>query len=128
MLILRKLSFLSERTLLLVARVVVDPKVADVLVSARERYPFALSPIAWLPRVRLLLRLGRSGPNLEPGTMHIHVTNGPRNGLNIGRKVGPCPGIRRRWVLGSVHAFSQAVHAANTYRPRFQVRARPSES
>jgi len=29
-------------------------------------------------------------------------------------------------VLGSVHASSQAVHAAKTYRPRFQVRARPS--
>ena len=28
-------------------------------------------------------------------------------------------------MLGSVHAFSQAVHAANTYRPWFQVRARP---
>ena len=25
-------------------------------------------------------------------------------------------------MLGSGHAFSQAVHAANTYRPRFQVR------
>jgi len=50
--------------------------------------------------------IGRSGPNLEPGTMRVHVTNGPRNGLNIGRRVGPCPGSRRRWVLGSVHAFS----------------------
>jgi len=29
-------------------------------------------------------------------------------------------------VLGSVHAVSQAVHATNTYRPRFQVRTRPS--
>ena len=63
------------------------------------------------------------GPNLEPGTMRVHVTNGRRNGLNIGRKVGPFVGSRRRWVLGSVHAFSQAVHAANTYGPRFQVRA-----
>jgi len=43
--------------------------------------------------------LGRSGPNLEPGTMRVYVTNGPRNGLNIGRKVGPCPGSRRRWVF-----------------------------
>ena len=33
--------------------------------------------------------LGRSGLNLEPGTMRVNVTNGPRNGLNIGRKVGP---------------------------------------
>jgi len=65
--------------------------------------------------------LGRSGPNLEPGTMRVYVTIGSRNGLHIGRKVGPCPGSQRRWVLGSGHAFSQAVHAANTYRPRFQV-------
>jgi len=71
-------------------------------------------------------RVGRSGPNLEPGTMRVYVTNGPRNGLKIGRKVGPSPGSQRRWVLGSVHAFSQAVHAANTYRPRFQVKTRPS--
>jgi len=29
-------------------------------------------------------------------------------------------------VLGSVRAFSEALHAANPYRPRFQVRTRPS--
>jgi len=56
--------------------------------------------------------------------MRAYVTNGPRNGLHIDRKVGPCPGSRRRWVLGSVDGFSQAAHAANTHRPRFQVRAR----
>jgi len=70
--------------------------------------------------------VGISGPNLEPGTMRVYITNGPQNGLNIGRTVGPCPGSRSRWVVGNVHAFSQAVHDANTYRPRFQVRARPS--
>jgi len=48
--------------------------------------------------------LGRSGPNLEFGTMRVYETNSPRNGLHIGRKVGPCPGSRRRRVLGSVHA------------------------
>jgi len=68
----------------------------------------------------------RSGPNLEPGKMRVCVRNGPRNGLNIGRRVGSCPGSRRRWVLGSVHAVSQAAHAPNTYRPRFQVRFRRS--
>jgi len=70
--------------------------------------------------------LGRSGPNLELGKMRVYVTNGPRSGLHIGRQVGPCPGSRRRWVLVSARAFHQAAHAANTYRPRFQVRARPS--
>jgi len=50
-------------------------------------------------------RIVRSGPNLEPGTMRVYVTNGPRNGLNIGWKVGRCPGSRRRWVQGGVHAF-----------------------
>jgi len=56
--------------------------------------------------------------------MRGYISNGPQNGLNIGRKVGLCPGSRRRWVLGSVHACYQAVYAANTYRPRFQVRTR----
>jgi len=69
--------------------------------------------------------LGRSGLNLEPGTMRVYVTNGPRNGLNIGGKVGSCSKSRRGWVLSSEHAFSQAVYAANTYCPRFQVRTRP---
>jgi len=50
--------------------------------------------------------LARWGLNLEPETMRVDVTNGRRNGLNIGRKVGPCPGSRRRWVLGSVHAVA----------------------
>ena len=72
--------------------------------------------------------VGRSGPNLEPKMMRVYVTHGPRSGLDIGRKVGPCLGSRRRWMLGSVHAFFQAVHAANAYRPRFQVRAQPSYS
>jgi len=75
---------------------------------------------------QMVCMVGRSGPNLEPGTMLVDVTNGPRNGLHIGRKVGPCPGSRRRWVLGNVHAVLQASHAASTCRPRFQVRARPS--
>jgi len=45
-------------------------------------------------------RLERSGPNQEPGTIRVYVTNGQRNGLYVGRKVGPCPGGRRRWVVG----------------------------
>ena len=40
---------------------------------------------------------GGGSPNLEPGTMRVYVTNGPRNGFNIGGKVGPCPGSPRRW-------------------------------
>jgi len=47
--------------------------------------------------------------------MRVHVTNGARNGLNIGRKVGPCPGGRGRWVLGRGCAFSQALYAENTH-------------
>ena len=89
------------------------------------------SSIAWEQRplgykVSLRPRVARSVPNLEPGKMCVYVTNGTQNGLNIGRKVGPCPGSRRRWVLGSVCACFQVLHAANTYRPRFQVRTRPS--
>ena len=48
--------------------------------------------------------LRRPGPKLEPGTVVVYVINASRNGLNIGRKVGPCPGSRRWWVLGSAHA------------------------
>ena len=73
-------------------------------------------------------RLGRSDPHLEPGMMRVYVTNGMRNCLNIGRRVGPCPRTHRRWVLGGVHAVSRAVNYINTHRPRFQVRARPSYS
>jgi len=40
----------------------------------------------------LLLLRGRSGPNLEPGTVGVYVNNGSQNGLTIRRKVGPCPG------------------------------------
>jgi len=77
-------------------------------------------------RFELYTYLGTSGPNLELGTMRVHVTNGGLlNGLNIARKVGPCPRSRRRWVLGSVRAFSEALHAENTYRPWFQVRTQP---
>jgi len=47
--------------------------------------PFSFSDCAFKVQV------GRSGPNLEPGTVPVYVTNGPRNGLNIGRKVGPLP-------------------------------------
>jgi len=89
-------------------------------------------PVAWpsvncgLTRGKFTGEVGRSGPNLEPGTMRVCVTNGPRNGLNIGKRVGPCPESWRRWVLGSVRAVSQAAYAENTYRPRFQVRTRPS--
>jgi len=57
----------------------------------------------------LSVRVGRSGPNLEPGTMRVYVTNGLRNGMHNGRKVVPCPESRRRWVLDSVNS----VHAAN---------------
>jgi len=76
-------------------------------------------------KIQTKRRSGKSGPNLEPGTMRVYVTNGPRNGLNIDMRVSPRPGSRRRWVLASGNAFSQAAHAANTYWPRFQVRPRP---
>jgi len=65
--------------------------------------------------------VGRSGPNLEPGTMRVYVSNGRRNGLEIGWKVGLYPGGRKRWVLGSIHAFFQAVHAANHTVPGFRL-------
>jgi len=58
--------------------------------------------------------------------MRVYVTNGPRNGWDIDRKVGRCPERRRQWVSGNVRASSRALHAADTYRPRFQVRTRPS--
>ena len=53
--------------------------------------------------------------------MRGYAMNDPRSGLNIGRKVGPRPVGRRRWVLGSGHAVSQALHAANTTVPGFRL-------
>ena len=64
--------------------------------------------------------LGMSDSNMEPGTMRVYVTHGPRIGFNIGGKVGPCPGTGAGgcWECSCI---SQATHTANTYRPRFQV-------
>jgi len=82
---------------------------------------------AYPPSVRpmetLLCNTGRSGPCLKPETVRVYISNGSQNGLTIGRKVGLCPGTRRLWVLGSNQSISQAAHAANTRRFRFQVRA-----
>ena len=68
----------------------------------------------------------RVGPNLEPGTMRVYLMHGTRNGLNIGRKVGPCPIARRLWGLGNAQAVDQLVNCVCTQRPRFQVRVHPS--
>jgi len=38
------------------------------------------------------MSVGRSGPNLEPGTVGDDVNTGSQNGLTISRKAGPCPG------------------------------------
>jgi len=69
--------------------------------AAVERVPPAGAATTNTAAGPCLAHVGRSGPNLEPGTMRVYVTNGPRNGLNIGKKIGPCSGSRRRgcWVL-----------------------------
>jgi len=36
-------------------------------------------------------------------TIGVYATNGTRDGLRVGRNVGPCLGTRRRWMLGRVN-------------------------
>ena len=46
----------------------------------------------------------------------MYVTHGPRNGLNIGRKVGPCPRTQTRWGLGGVRGKGERVTIAQRRR------------
>ena len=48
--------------------------------------------------VQGLPQLRRSGPNLEPRTVRVTSLTVREHDFNIGRKVGPCPGTRGRWV------------------------------
>jgi len=97
------------------------PRPLSTLASPAEdsrTLPLLLYPTLSHPSTRIGLE--RSGPNLEPRTMRVYVTNGRRNGLSIGRKVGLCPGSWRRWVLGSVHAclkpFMPQTHTVPGFR------------
>jgi hypothetical protein len=70
--------------------------------------------------------LGRSGPNLEPGTVRVYVINGLIHGLNT-TEHPPSPGYRAGPDLPTnVQAVSRAVSYVNTHRPRSQVRVNPT--
>ena len=70
--------------------------------------------------------LGRSGPNLKPGTVRVCGMRGLRTGMHTTQHP-PSP-ISRAWndPPTNVQAVSRAVCYVNTHRPRIQVRARPS--
>jgi len=69
------------------------------------------------------LYLGRSGPNLKPGTVCVC---GLRNGMNTTQRP-PSPASRAGTdPPTNVQAVSRAVRYVNTHRPRFQIRARSS--
>ena len=66
--------------------------------------------------------LGRSGPNLKPGTVCVCGMSGLRKGMNTAQH-SPSPGSRPGTDLPShVQAVSRAVSYVHTHRPRFQVR------
>ena len=72
-------------------------------------------------------QVGRSGPNLKPGTVCVWRMSGLRNGMNTTQH-SPSPASRAGTDLPTnVQAVSRAVRYVNTHRPRFQVnRAQPS--
>ena len=68
---------------------------------------------------------GRSGPNLQPGTVCVCGMKGLRKGMHTTQHP-PSPTSRAGTDLSTnVQAGSRAVSYVNTHRPRFQVRARP---
>ena len=73
------------------------------------------------------LLLGRSGPNLKPGTVRVCGMRGLRKGMHTTTQHPPFP-ASRAWTdpPTNVQAVSRAVRYVNTHRPRFQVSARPS--
>jgi len=71
-------------------------------------------------------RVGRSGPNLQPKTVCVCGIGGLRKGMHTTQH--PPSSASRAWTdpPTNVQAVSRAVRYANTHRPRFQIRARPS--
>jgi len=70
--------------------------------------------------------VGRSAPNLKRGTVCVCGMSGLRNGMNTTQHL-PSPASRAEInppTNGQV--VSRAIWYANTHRPRFQIRARPS--
>jgi len=70
--------------------------------------------------------LGRSGPNLKPGTVCVCGMNGSRKGMHTTQHP-PSPASRAGTDLPTnVQAVSRAVSSIDTHCPKFHVRARPS--
>jgi len=73
----------------------------DLVVVCRTPYKIGNNNIVQRPNVegaagrrgsQTTNSVGRSGPNLEPGTLVVYVIHSSQNGWTIGGKVGPCPG------------------------------------
>jgi len=72
------------------------------------------------------LGVGRSGPNLKPGTGCVCGMNSLPKGMNT-TAYPLSPASRAGADLPTnVQAVSRAVSKVDTHRPRFQVRAQPS--
>jgi len=70
--------------------------------------------------------LGRSGPNLKPGTVCVCGTSGLRKGMPTTQHPPSSASRAGTDLHTNVQAVSRAVSYVHTHRPRFQVRARPS--
>jgi len=76
--------------------------------------------------LKLRLGVGRSGPNLKPGTVCVCGMSGLRRGIHTTQHP-PSPASGAGTDLSTnVQAVLQAVRCVHTHRHRFQVRARPS--
>lgn len=79
----------EERTLLVVARVVVDPRAAVALTSAREKHPHALSSILLLPRVRCTASPGSAiAAGQQSWHAHAHAQMVPARWAAHARAIG----------------------------------------
>jgi len=76
----------------------------------------------------VLTVVGSPGPNLNPGTTGVCGMHGWGNGLNTTHTHRPRVLGQDLTVRSIFKAVSQPGNYVYTYRPRFQVRARPSYS
>jgi len=91
-----------------------------------NRLPIGDNPNLGLTWGASCYTIGRSVPDLKPGTVRVCGMRGLKKGMHTSQH--PPPPASRAWTDPpiNVQAVSRAVRYVNTHRPRFQIRARPS--